>query len=392
MNSGTGAPSLTLVIPAAGSGQRLGAGIPKAFVEVDGKTLLERSILPFLHTPGLKTIAVAVPDDRIAHTREMLQRIAPDLGHVVIGGGARRQDSVLNAILASAESDFLAIHDAARIYVTDQAVQRCWEAAQKTGAAILALPATDTIKYSDAVLHQPALIGRTIPREQVWMAQTPQIVHRKTYLDALHAAPPETGFTDDAAILERAGVPVALVPGERTNVKITWPEDLMQTETKTAYRIGHGYDIHRLVAGRALVLGGVTIPFELGLDGHSDADVLLHALMDGMLGAVALGDIGKHFPNTDERWKGADSRNLLRHVNLLIREKGYSLVNADIMVIAERPKLLPHIETMRRNIASDTGVPLDCISVKATTAEKLGAIGRLEGIEAHASVLLSLQS
>lgn len=376
---------LGLIIPAAGSGERLGAGIPKAFVETGGKTLLERSILPFLEIPELFSIAVAVPTERHVQTLEILKRIAPSLKHVVVTGGMRRQDSVQNAVNGSLEADFFAIHDAARPFINAGDIQRCYDKAKTSGAAILAVKSPDTIKW-----QQPdSTIERTLDRNRIWMAQTPQIFARNIYERAL--AQSDTGsFTDDASMVEGLGLPVSLVEGNRSNIKITWPEDLRKLEQTAMkkFRIGNGYDIHRLVSGRKLILGGVELDFELGLDGHSDADVILHALMDAMLGALSLGDIGKHFPNTDMKWKGADSRKLLRHVNSLIEERGYRVGNADVMVIAEKPKLNPRIPEMIQNIASDLGVTSDCVSIKATTAEKIGPIGNLEGIEAHASVLL----
>jgi 2-C-methyl-D-erythritol 4-phosphate cytidylyltransferase/2-C-methyl-D-erythritol 2,4-cyclodiphosphate synthase len=383
MNPPNQSSSLALIIPAAGSGERLGAGIPKAFVVHQGKTLLERSILPFLSHPALTSIVVAVPPDRIDFTRELLRRLAPDLYTAAVPGGARRQDSVKIAIESAPDADFVAIHDAARPNVSPESIKRCFQKAVQTGSAILACQATDTVKQ--AKVDIPKEIATTLDRSTIWLAQTPQIFRKNLYLKALEASH-ELNITDDASLMEAAGYPVQLVEGERSNIKITWPEDLMSATPDI--RIGHGYDIHRLVSGRKLVLGGVHIPFELGLDGHSDADVLLHALMDAMLGALSMGDIGKHFPNTDDTWKGADSRKLLRQVNRMIQDAGFRLGNADVMIIAEKPKLLPHIEVMRRNIAADTETEFSRISIKATTAERLGPIGAMEGIEAHASILL----
>lgn len=377
--------TFALVIPAAGSGERLGAGIPKAFVKVDGITLLEFSIRPFLRLAGLTEISIAVPSGYEAETQAVLSGIAPGIVHHIVPGGARRQDSVLEAVKKCTRAGLIAIHDAARPFVNPAAIQHCLEAAHEKGAALLAVPAIDTIKQTDGT----AKVSQTLDRSRIWLAQTPQIFSKAGFLEACAASDFSTTFTDDAAILEAAGFPVFLVEGNRTNTKITYPEDLkLLTQQRPPIKIGNGYDIHRLVPGRSLVLGGVTIPFELGLDGHSDADVLLHAVMDAMLGALALGDIGAHFPNTDDAWKDADSRNLLRSVMKLMEAAGYALGNLDVMVIAEKPKLMPHLLKMRQNIADDLHCPLDCISIKATTSEKIGHIGRLEGIEAHASVLL----
>jgi 2-C-methyl-D-erythritol 4-phosphate cytidylyltransferase/2-C-methyl-D-erythritol 2,4-cyclodiphosphate synthase len=311
----------------------------------------------------------------------------------IVDGGTRRQDSVANGFrAASRRSDIVVIHDAARPFVTADLIARTIAAAAHSGAALAALRARDTVKRAGPVLEGGLpRVAETIPRESVYLAQTPQAFRAKILADALAFA---EDATDEAALAERAGHPVALVDGEETNIKITTPADLPIAEAiakaagaaKPARtgRAGTGYDSHRFVEGRPLILGGVTIPFDRGLAGHSDADALCHAITDAILGAAAAGDIGRHFPDTDPAWKGASSIDLLRRAVAVVRERGFEVGNVDATVIAERPKLAPYIDSMRESIAKAIGIDADRVSVKGKTSEGMDAAGRGEGVVVHA--------
>ena len=254
---------------------------------------------------------------------------------------------------------------------------------------ILAVPVADTIKRAD----KSRMILETVPRSDLWRAATPQMFRVHDLVEALSGD--LAGITDEASAMERLGRPVRIVPGRTTNIKVTEPADgvlaslILGDGAVVPFRVGQGYDSHRLVEGRPLILGGVQIPFELGLDGHSDADVLLHAVTDAVLGAAALGDIGQHFPPSDPKWKGADSRVLLRAVVALARQKGWTVVNCDATIVAERPKIGPHMPAIRASLAETLGVSEEVVNVKAKTNERMDAVGRMEGMMAQAVVLMS---
>jgi 2-C-methyl-D-erythritol 4-phosphate cytidylyltransferase / 2-C-methyl-D-erythritol 2,4-cyclodiphosphate synthase len=306
----------------------------------------------------------------------------------VVEGGARRQDSVARAFAREpAETDIVVIHDAARPLVSADLIERTVAAAATDGAAVAAVRATDTVKRGGA----DGRVVETLPREHVYLAQTPQAFRVDVLRDALAIA---SDATDEATLAEKAGHRVRLVEGEPGNVKITTPADLSAAERRVtaaapAVRIGQGYDLHRLAQGRPLVLGGVTIPFDLGLMGHSDADIVCHAVTDAVLGAAGLGDIGRHFPDTDPRFKGADSVALLAAACGLVRDAGYAVVNVDVTVIAERPKLAPHADAMRRNLAGALGCDVAQVSVKAKTNEGVESMGNGTSMAAHAVALIA---
>ena len=314
----------------------------------------------------------------------------------IVEGGARRQDSVANAFeVVSARADVIVIHDAARPFVTADLIARTVDAAVEHGAAIAALAATDTVKRADA----GGLIQQTIPRTEIFLAQTPQAFRPSVLRDALARAGSAGDATDEAALAERAGHPVRLVEGDRRNLKITTTDDLMMAERlvgasesreeQTRLRIGNGYDLHRLVPGRPLILGGVTIPFEKGLDGHSDADAVCHAVTDAILGAAGAGDIGRHFPDTDAAWKGADSMVLLTRAAEIVAGAGFVVVNVDVVVIAERPKLVPFLEAMRANLSRAMGIAAGDVSIKGKTNERVDSMGAGDSIAVHAVALVS---
>jgi 2-C-methyl-D-erythritol 4-phosphate cytidylyltransferase/2-C-methyl-D-erythritol 2,4-cyclodiphosphate synthase len=303
---------------------------------------------------------------------------------------------VLNAFQAvSDRTDIVVVHDAARPFASADLVSRTIEAAARSGAALAALRATDTVKRGTAPSEDGMrLVAETIPREEVFLAQTPQAFRRRVLEEALALAESGGDATDEASLVERNGVPVRLVEGDPANVKITTPEDLALADAlagertvaggATVTRVGAGYDLHRLVEGRPLTLGGVTIPFERGLLGYSDADAVCHAVTDAVLGAAAAGDIGGHFPDSDPAWKGASSIELLRRAAAVVAGRGYEIVNVDVVVIAERPRLGGYVEAMRKRIADALGTRVDAVSVKGKTNEGVGELGRGEAIAAHA--------
>lgn len=371
-------PQVTAIIVAAGASRRMGFD-KLSYRLLDGQTVLEKSCAALAAHPAVAQLVLVA-----GANRETCERIAQRCPKpcVVVAGGETRADSVRHG-LEVASGELVAIHDAARPFVSQDVITAALQAAAQTGAAAPAVPVKDTIKVADA----DGLVQNTPDRATLYAVQTPQCFSRKLYLEALERVTGEKAHlvTDDCSLFELAGFPVTLTQGDYENYKITTKEDLQKEKTM---RIGHGYDVHRLVEGRKLILGGVDIPYEKGLLGHSDADVLLHAVMDAVLGAAALGDIGKHFPDTDPAYKGADSLALTRAVAKLIAEHGYTVGNIDATILCQAPKLAPHIATMRQNIADAFGVSLDAVSVKATTEEHLGFTGEGLGIAAHAVALL----
>ncbi|WP_317320328.1 2-C-methyl-D-erythritol 2,4-cyclodiphosphate synthase [Subdoligranulum variabile] len=371
-------PQVTAIIVAAGASRRMGFD-KLSYRLPDGQTVLEKSCAALAAHPAVAQLVLVA-----GANRETCERIAQRCPKpcVVVAGGETRADSVRHG-LEVASGELVAIHDAARPFVSQAVITAALQAAAQTGAAAPAVPVKDTIKVADA----DGRVQNTPDRATLYAVQTPQCFSRKLYLEALERVTGEKAHlvTDDCSLFELADFPVTLTQGDYENYKITTKEDLQKEKTM---RIGHGYDVHRLVEGRKLILGGVDIPYEKGLLGHSDADVLLHAIMDAVLGAAALGDIGKHFPDTDPAYKGADSLALTRAVAKLIAEHGYTVGNIDATILCQAPKLAPHIATMRQNIADAFGIPLDAVSVKATTEEHLGFTGEGLGIAAHAVALL----
>ena len=379
-----------VIIAAGGSGSRMNAGINKVLLPLCGKTVLRRSMEAFAAHAD-RMVVTARPEDMEAVRREIESAPLP-FPVVVAEGGASRQESVLNGLRAAdcEPADVVMVHDGARCMADTDMIERVLGSCLRSGSGVPVLPVTDTIKECGA----DGTVLRTQDRSVLFKAQTPQAFRYRELLEASEQAARD-GFTatDDASVMEHAGFPVHTVEGSPRNIKLTSREDLMEAQRMIeqqvpVFRVGHGYDVHRLVPDRKLVLCGVDIPWEVGLLGHSDADVALHALMDAMLGAAAMGDIGQHFPDTDPAYRDISSIILLKETNRIIRENGYSVVNADITIAAQKPKLLPHIPDMRKNVAAALGCPVDSVSVKATTTEKLGFEGRMEGISAQAVCLI----
>ena len=370
----------------AGHGSRFGAAQPKQFLPLLGRPVLRHAAEALLAEGLVAALQPVAPAGEEAFVASLLQGL-PCLP--VVAGGATREDSVragLAAIAAEAP-DHVLVHDAARPVIPKGTIPALLAALEQHPGAIPAQPVADTLKRVAG-----GVIEATVPREALFRAQTPQ-AFRYQALSAAHAA--RTGaVTDDASLLEALGQMVAIVPGSERNVKITWPEDLARVEAEMMARMmprtGTGFDVHRLVAGRPLILCGITVPHELGLDGHSDADVGLHALCDAIYGALAEGDIGRWFPPSQATWKDADSAEFLRHAAGRVAARGGVLVHVDVTLICERPKIAPHADAMRARIAELAGLDVAAVSVKATTTERLGFTGRGEGIAAQAAATILL--
>ena len=409
---------VSAIVAAGGHGSRLGGGELKQLRLVGGVAVLERSVRAFVAHPDISEVIVALPqylfDDPPPYLRDHADAAKPVR---LVAGGERRQDSVANAFRAAAPaSELIVIHDAARPFVSADHITRTIEAAAESGAAVAALQARDTVKRAVGPPVGPAkagphvlLVDETIARETIFLAQTPQAFRRDVLAAAFdYATRTHAEGTDEAALAERAGHIVRLVDGDATNIKITTPEDLLlaeaillrSQEAGASYggqvarglprtgRAGTGYDLHRLAAGRPLVIGGVTIPSDRGAVGHSDADVACHAITDAILGAAGLGDIGRLFPDTDPQWKGASSLDLLARAAAVVRDGGYEIGNVDVTIILEAPKIRDYVSAMRDAIAGALGIGADRVSVKGKTNEGVDAVGRGEAIAAHAVCLL----
>ena len=379
---------VSAIIAAGGRGSRFGGAQPKQLQPLAGVPILKRTVDALLNGYAFDEVVVALPADLAANPPDYLDDV------IVVEGGERRQDSVANAVRAVApSSQVIVIHDAARPLVTPALLERTIDAAVKHGAAIAALQARDTVKRGDA----GRVIRGTLPRDEIFLAQTPQAFRVGVLRDALAIASTATDATDEAMLAEAAGHHVHLVDGDPRNLKITTPEDLVIAEAfvqsggarpPRTGRAGTGYDLHRLVEGRPLVLGGVTIPSDRGALGYSDADVVCHAITDAVLGAASLGDIGRHFPDTDPRWKGASSVDLLRRAVAMLADAGLQVGNVDVTVILERPKIKDHVDAMRASVAGTLGIDVSRVSIKGKTNEGVDAVGRGEAIAAHAIALV----
>lgn len=380
---------VTAIIAAAGRGSRLGGSTPKQFLAVGGRSLLEWSVGTFVEHGAITDLIVVLPPDGAADAPSWLRDARKPL--TIATGGARRQDSVAAAFdLVPGAAAIVVIHDAARPFASAALISRTIEAAAADGAAVAAIAATDTVKQAVG-----PFVSATLARESIFLAQTPQAFRRAVLADAIALGRSGVEATDEAMLAEKAGHRVRLVEGERTNVKITTPEDLEgvrqdagRTPKTSMGRVGVGYDLHRLVDGRPLVLGGVRVPSTTGALGHSDADAICHAVTDAILGGASLGDIGTHFPDTDPRWKGASSLDLLARAAALVRDAGFAVLNVDVVVILETPKLGPYRDTMRARLGAALGIDAARVGIKAKTNEGMDAVGRGEAVAAHAVALL----
>jgi len=383
------------VVPAAGAGRRMGSAIPKQYLPLAGQPVIAHTLDTLLRYPPLAGVVVAISAGDEWWREVAAVRVA-DKPLLVVTGGAERGHSVLNGLEALWErahpDDWVLVHDAARPCLSVADLDRLFiELADDAMGGLLAVPVHDTLKQADAT----GRVAATVNRSQLWRALTPQMFRLGMLRDALRDALARgLTVTDEAAAMEAAGFAPRLVEGRADNLKITRPEDLALAEfyftrgRSRNMRIGHGFDVHALGPGEFITLGGVRIPHTQGLMAHSDGDVLLHALCDALLGAAGLGDIGQHFPDHSAEFRNIDSRILLRRVVLLLQERRLSVGNVDATIIAQTPRMAPYIPAMREQIAADLNIPLEQVNVKATTTERLGYVGRSEGIAVHAVALL----
>jgi 2-C-methyl-D-erythritol 4-phosphate cytidylyltransferase / 2-C-methyl-D-erythritol 2,4-cyclodiphosphate synthase len=375
------------LIVAAGRGQRLGGAMPKQYLPLTGKPVLRHSLETFLRHPAVDAVRVVIHGEDI----DLYQAATADLAPLApIPGGATRQESVRLGLesLAALQPLRVLIHDAARPFADAALIGRMVAALGAAPGAIPALPVADTIKRGAG-----GLILETVERTALWRAQTPQAFRFPEIL-AAHRAAAGRELTDDAAVAEAAGLAVALVEGSEDNFKVTTQADLERAERllarPTDIRCGNGFDVHRFAPGDRVMICGISVPHDFGLEGHSDADVGLHALTDAILGAIGAGDIGQHFPPADPQWRGADSSRFLAHAAALVAGHGGRILGLDVTIICERPRVGPHRAAMVARIAEILGLDPGRVSVKATTTEGLGFTGRREGIAAQATATVAL--
>ncbi len=383
------------ILLAAGSGRRMGDGLPKQFLSLAGRPVLAHALAAFERARQVDRVVLVSLSDRVDRCRDLVRRWGIRKVAAVVKGGARRQDSVAQGLGAvPVDASVIAVHDGARPLILPEQIDAVIDLAREKGSAVLGAPVTDTVKEIEN-----GRVLQTLDRSRMWRVQTPQ-AFRASILRRAHEAAARSGYvgTDDTSLVERLNAPVHVVAGREDNLKITAQEDLAMAESilrsragaaNVNLRAGQGYDVHRLAAGRPLILGGVRVPFDRGLQGHSDADVISHAVADAVLGAMGLGDIGGHFPDADPAYAGISSLVLLKRVSGLVNDAGAEIINVDATVIAQRPKLAPYISDMRGKMAGALGIAVERVSVKATTTEGLGFAGAEEGIAAQAVALVS---
>ncbi len=385
--------SVAVVIVAAGRGQRFGEALPKQYSTLGGMTVLERSIQCFLEHPRVTHVqpVIAEADQHLFQDLSLKSDKLLD----AVPGGANRQASVRAGLYALADHnpDLVLIHDGARPLIRVDTIDRVISALYEDDAVVAGIPASDTLRKVDDAGHSCGMIDRG----EIWRAQTPQGFTFEKIL-AAHRAAPHENFTDDAALAEYMAIPVKLVEDHISNIKITHPDDLaiaeallsegMQADVTAEVRTGFGYDVHRFETGDHVMLCGLSVPHTSGLAGHSDADVALHALVDALLGAAGLEDIGAHFPPSDERWCGASSSLFVEEARRLITEAGGQISNVDVTIICEAPKVGPYRGEMRQRVADLLAIDISRVNIKATTTEGLGFTGRSEGIAAQAVATL----
>ena len=374
------------MVVGAGEGQRFGGELPKQYHLLAGVAVMRRSLKAFMDHPDVSVVQAVIHPNHHELYDAAVQGLALP---VPVDGGATRQGSVLNGLesLNADEPSTVLIHDAARPLVDPGVISRVLAALQTSPGAIPALAVADTLKRSDG-----QFVETTVDRQGLWRAQTPQGFHYQNIL-AAHRQAGGDELTDDAAVAERAGLAVAIVEGSEDNVKVTRTGDMVRAERILGAgetRTGLGFDVHRFGPGDHVMLCGVKVPHEFGLEGHSDADVGLHAVTDALLGAIGEGDIGTHFPPSDPQWKGTESDIFLRHAGDMIVGKGGRISNIDVTLICEQPKIGPHRAAMIKRMAEILSITEHRISIKATTTERLGFTGRGEGIAAQAAATVVL--
>lgn len=379
-----GTEKTSAVIVAAGSGVRM--GIDKMLAQLCGKSVIERTVEVFSECNFVDEIVVVSSEKNLDTYTVMLKKF--DNVKIVLGGKSRGE-SVING-LKEASGEFVLVHDGARPLITKEIIASVLKDAETYGAAACAVPCKDSIKSVD----EDGFIRKTVERKSVVLMQTPQCFKREELINAYENS--LMTETDDCEVAEKMGISIKITEGSYENIKLTTADDMITAASiinkrntgEGKMRIGTGFDSHRLTENRKLIIGGVEIPFEKGLLGHSDADVLLHAIIDALLGSMALGDIGTHFPDSDDRYKGISSLVLLEKTAELVEENGYTIENIDSTIIIQQPKMAPFIEKMRENIANSLKIDVSQVSVKAKTNEKMGFTGTGEGVEARATVLI----
>lgn len=404
--------SVAAIVVAAGRGIRVGGGVPKQYRRVAGQAVLTRTLAALASHSGIARIQPVIAADAADFFRECLADLDPAIRARIaepVEGGATRQMSVragMEALSASGAPDIVLVHDAARPFIRPDLIDRAIRAGRDHGAAVPGVPVTDTVKRVEEIAPGIGRVVETPARESLRAVQTPQAFAFASLLSAHRAAAGQDlhAFTDDGALAEWAGLPVVVFAGEVENRKITQASDLIEADrafsspepagasamTQYVTRLGTGFDVHAFTEGDHVWLGGIRIPADRGVLAHSDGDVALHALTDALLGAIADGDIGTHFPPSDEKWRGASSDQFLAHACELVRARGGRIDHLDITVLAEAPRIGAHREAIRARIAEIAGVPLTAVSIKATTTEKLGFVGRAEGLAAQAAATVRL--
>ncbi|GJE36928.1 bifunctional 2-C-methyl-D-erythritol 4-phosphate cytidylyltransferase/2-C-methyl-D-erythritol 2,4-cyclodiphosphate synthase [Methylobacterium persicinum] len=411
MSASRESQSVAAIVVAAGRGIRVGGGVPKQYRRVAGQAVLTRTLAALAAYPGIGQIQPVIAADAADFFHDCLDDLTPAIRARIadpVEGGATRQMSVragLEALAASGAPAIVLVHDAARPFIRPELIERAIRAGRDHGAAVPGVPVTDTVKRVEEIEPGIGRVVETPAREALRAVQTPQAFAFGPLLDAHRAAAGQDlhAFTDDGALAEWAGLPVVVFAGEVENRKITQAADLIEAErafssesagatamTQYVTRLGTGFDVHAFTEGDHVWLGGIRIPADRGVLAHSDGDVALHALTDALLGAIADGDIGTHFPPSDEKWRGASSDQFLAHACELVRARGGRIDHLDITVLAEAPRIGQHREAIRGRIAEIAGVPLTAVSIKATTTEKLGFVGRAEGLAAQAAATVRL--
>ncbi len=373
------------VVVAAGRGVRMGAAVNKVLLPLCGEPVIRHAVRAFCEADEIDGVVVVASADETEQMRAALCGLEKVCA--IVPGGSTRQESVKNGLDAlPKEARIALVHDGARPLISRELIARCIRQTEDCGSAVVCTPVTDTVK-----VEKDGCVVRTLDRSQLRAVQTPQCFFAGELKAAYEAAARDGVFvTDDASVMEHAGHSVHLLESSEVNFKLTTPEDLRRAEDiigerkfmQRLPRTGFGYDVHKLVSGRRLILCGKEIPWEKGLDGHSDADVAVHALMDALLGAACLGDIGRLYPDNDPAFEGADSMKLLADVLRRVKDAGYAVVHADVTIVAQKPKLMPYMDEMRRNL--ENAMAGAQVNVKATTTERLGFEGRGEGISAQA--------
>lgn len=385
---------VSVIIVAAGSGRRFGYERNKLFFPLCGKPVLAHTLAHVFGASSVQEVVIVHAERDLPEIQSLVESLHPSVPVRYAIGGAEREDSVYNGLIATSEDcDIVMVHDGARPYAGPEWFDNALPAMKEANAAIYAIPVKDTVKMKERADAKGAQFVKTLDRSRLVAVQTPQIFRRSVLLKAhQYANAHHLSSTDDASLVEAIGEKIVLLQGEERNHKVTTMADVPILEFymngPTEHRVGSGYDVHQLAAGRKLILGGVEVPYDRGLAGHSDADVLIHALMDALLGAAGLKDIGTYFPDTDNAFKNISSLVLLEKVRQILIENSCRIINVDVTLLAQKPKIKPYVPQMIENIAKALQIDTAAVSVKATTTERLGFVGHEEGMAAQAAAMV----